>query len=136
MATRAKNRKTFKQLLILNRWKDFEIISQGCCLGDPLPKLLTWFTPLDKMATRAKNRKTYKTTTPSKWLTDFENFTKMLTGVTVYQNSSNPPLHLILPTISFVQYGSGERFRAIMTLWFIGEFVYKLVLTVLLVFFL
>ena len=42
MATRAKNRKTFKRLL-RNQWMDFEIISLECSLGDPLPKLLKPF---------------------------------------------------------------------------------------------
>ena len=39
MAAVAKNRKTFKQLL-LNECIDFEIILQEGSLGDPLPKLL------------------------------------------------------------------------------------------------
>ena len=39
MATRAENRKPCKQLFLLNQWMDFEIISQECSLGDPLPKL-------------------------------------------------------------------------------------------------
>ena len=43
MAARAKNRKTFKQLLLLNQKMDFEIIIQECFLGDPLPKLLKEF---------------------------------------------------------------------------------------------
>ena len=43
MAARAKNRKTFKRLLLLNQWIDFEIISQDCSLGDPLPTLLKPF---------------------------------------------------------------------------------------------
>ena len=42
MAARAKNRKTFKQLL-LNQRMDFEIIIQECFLGDPLQKLLKEF---------------------------------------------------------------------------------------------
>ena len=42
MATRAKIRKTYKQLL-QNRWTDFEIISQECSSDDPLPKLLKQF---------------------------------------------------------------------------------------------
>ena len=42
MAARAKNRKTFKCLL-LNQWMDFEIISQEHSLGDPLPTLLEPF---------------------------------------------------------------------------------------------
>ena len=40
MATRAKNRKTFKQLRLLNQSIDFEMIIQECSLGDCLPKLL------------------------------------------------------------------------------------------------
>ena len=43
MAARAKNRKTFKQLLLRNQKMDFEIIIQECFLGDPLPKLLKEF---------------------------------------------------------------------------------------------
>ena len=43
MAARAKNRKTFKQLLLLNQRMDFEIIFQDCFLGDPLPKMLKQF---------------------------------------------------------------------------------------------
>ena len=43
MAARAKNRKTFKSLLLLNQWMDFEIISHERSLGDPLPKLLKPF---------------------------------------------------------------------------------------------
>ena len=43
MAARAKNRKTFKRLFLLNQWMDFEIISQECSLGDPLPTLLKPF---------------------------------------------------------------------------------------------
>ena len=43
MAARAKNRKTFKRLLLLNQKVDFEIIIQEYFLGDPLPKLLKEF---------------------------------------------------------------------------------------------
>ena len=43
MATRVKNRKTFKRLLFLNQWLDFEIISHEYFLGDPLPTLLKPF---------------------------------------------------------------------------------------------
>ena len=38
MAARAKNRKTFKRLLLLSQCIDFEIILQDGSLGDPLPK--------------------------------------------------------------------------------------------------
>ena len=43
MAARAKNRKTFKRLLLLNQKMDFEIIIQECFFGDTLPKLLKRF---------------------------------------------------------------------------------------------
>ena len=43
MAAIAKNRNTFKRLLLLNQNMDFEIIIQELFLGDPLPKLLKWF---------------------------------------------------------------------------------------------
>ena len=43
MAASAKNRKTFKQLLLLNQKMDFEISLQECFLGDPLQKLLKEF---------------------------------------------------------------------------------------------
>ena len=43
MATRAKNKKTFNRLLLLDQWMDFEVISQECSLGDLLPKLLKLF---------------------------------------------------------------------------------------------
>ena len=36
MAARAKNRKTFKTLLLLNQKMDLKIIIQECFLGDPL----------------------------------------------------------------------------------------------------
>ena len=42
MAARAKNRKTFKRLLV-HQWTDFKIITYECSLGDPLPKLLKPF---------------------------------------------------------------------------------------------
>ena len=45
---------------LLNQRTDFEIILQECSLGDPLPKLPKWFSPLNKMAARGKNRKTLK----------------------------------------------------------------------------
>ena len=40
LAARAKNRKTFKRVLLLNQKMDFEIIIQEYSLGDCLPKLL------------------------------------------------------------------------------------------------
>ena len=42
------NRKTFKGLRPQNCWEDFEIISQKCSLGDPLPKLLKWFSSAEQ----------------------------------------------------------------------------------------
>ena len=66
MAARAKNRKTFKQLLLLNQKMDFEIIIQECFLDDPLPKLLKWFRYIEKMATRAINRNKLLTTSSAK----------------------------------------------------------------------
>ena len=60
MAARAKNRKTFDWLLLLNQGIDFKIIIQECSLGDPLPKLLKPFRPVNKMAAGAKNTKTFK----------------------------------------------------------------------------
>ena len=43
MATRAKNRKTFEQLLLLSQKMDFEIIIEECFLNNPLPNLLKEF---------------------------------------------------------------------------------------------
>ena len=61
MAARAKNRKTFKRLLLLNQKMDFEnqdfaTIIQECFLGDHLPKLPKRFLYVDKMAVMAINR--------------------------------------------------------------------------------
>ena len=39
MAAKAKNRKTFKRLLLLNQCIDFEIIIQECSSGECLPKV-------------------------------------------------------------------------------------------------
>ena len=72
MATRAKNRKTFKRLIFLNQWTDFEIISHECSLGDPLPKLLKPFRSDEKMAARVKNRKIFKRLLFLNQLMDFE----------------------------------------------------------------
>ena len=51
MAARAKNRKAFKRLLLLNQKMDFEIIIQECFSGDRLPKLLKEFRYLDRVRT-------------------------------------------------------------------------------------
>ena len=48
MAARAKNRKTFKRLLLLNQSMDFEITLQDVSLGDPLPKLLKAFRSIEQ----------------------------------------------------------------------------------------
>ena len=48
MATRAKNRKTFKWLLLLNQCIDFEIILQEGSSGDPLPKLRKPFRSIEQ----------------------------------------------------------------------------------------
>ena len=60
MAARAKNRKTFKWLLLLNKCIDFEIILQEGSLSDPLQNCSNRSTPLNKMAARVENRKTFK----------------------------------------------------------------------------
>ena len=56
MSTRAKKRKTFKRLLLLNQKMDFEIIIQECFLGDPLPNCSNDSATLNKMVARAINR--------------------------------------------------------------------------------
>ena len=66
MAARAKNRKTFKPLLLLNQKMDFEMIIQECFLGDPLPKLLKRSRYVNKMATTAINRNKLLTTSSAK----------------------------------------------------------------------
>ena len=48
MAARAKNRKTFKLLLLLNQCIEFEKILQEGSLGDPLPKLLKMFRSVEQ----------------------------------------------------------------------------------------
>ena len=47
-SSRAKNRKTFKRLLLLNQCIDFEIILQEGSLGDPLLKLLKLFRSVEQ----------------------------------------------------------------------------------------
>ena len=48
MVARARQRKTFKQLLFLNQCIDFEIILQEGSLGDPLPKVLKPFCSIEQ----------------------------------------------------------------------------------------
>ena len=71
MATRAKNRKTFKQLLLLNQKMDFEIMAQECFFGDPLPKLSNDSATLNKMAASAINRHKILTTSYAKLVDRF-----------------------------------------------------------------
>ena len=60
MAARAKNRKTFKQLLFLNQCIDFEIMIQECSLDDCPLKLLKPFRYVEQDGRQSKNRKTFK----------------------------------------------------------------------------
>ena len=62
MATRAKNRITFKRLLHLNQKMDFAIIIQECHLGDPFQNWSNDSASLNKMVTRAINRNKLLTT--------------------------------------------------------------------------
>ena len=57
MATRAKNRKTFKRLLLLNQFIDFEIILQEGSLGDCPPKLLKRFCYVEQVPPELKIEK-------------------------------------------------------------------------------
>ena len=66
MAARAKNRKTFKRLLLLSQKIDFEIIIQECSLGDPLPKLLKRFRYVEQNGRQAINRNKLITTSIAK----------------------------------------------------------------------
>ena len=66
MAARAKNRKTFKRLLLLHQKMDFEIIIQECFLGDPLPKLLKRFRYVEQNGRRDINRNKLLTTSSAK----------------------------------------------------------------------
>ena len=66
VAARAKNRKTFKRLLLLNQKMDFEIIIQEGFLGAPLPNSLNDSATLNKMASRAINRKKLLTSSSAK----------------------------------------------------------------------
>ena len=58
MATRAKNRKTIKQLLFLQQWMEFEIMIQEVSLIDPLPKLHKLFGTVEDGHTKIE--KTFK----------------------------------------------------------------------------
>ena len=77
-SSRAKNRKTFKRLLLQNQKMDFEIIIQECFLGDPLPELLKEFRYVQQNALRAVNRNMLLTTSSVKSVDRFwNNFTGM-----------------------------------------------------------
>ena len=54
MATRAKIVETFKQIPLVSRRTDFNIISQACCLGDSLQKCSKYSIPLNKMDAKLK----------------------------------------------------------------------------------
>ena len=71
MAVRAKNRKTFKRLL-LNQRMDFEIIIQECFLGDLYQNCSNNSATMNKMAAMAINRNKLLTTSYAKSVTDFE----------------------------------------------------------------
>ena len=43
--------------LLLNQWTDFEIISQECSLGNPLPKLLKQFRSVEQNGHQSKKLK-------------------------------------------------------------------------------
>ena len=72
MAARTKNRKTFKQLLLLNQKMGFEINIQECFLDDPLPNFSNNSATLNKVAARAINRNQLLTTSSPISMTDFE----------------------------------------------------------------
>ena len=71
MAARAKNRKTFERLLLLNQKMDFKIIIQECFLGDPQQNCSNNSATLNKMATRAINRNKLLTTSSAKLVDRF-----------------------------------------------------------------
>ena len=71
MAARAKNRKTFKQLLLLNQKMDFEMIIQECFLGDLYQNCSNDSATLNKMAARAINRNKLLTTSSAKLVDRF-----------------------------------------------------------------
>ena len=59
--------------LLLNQWTDFEIISQECSLGNPLPKLLKQFRSVEQNGHQSKKfKKTFKGLLLSNQLMDFE----------------------------------------------------------------
>ena len=62
MAARAKNRKTFKRLLLQNHKMGFKIIMQECFLGDPQPNSSNDSATVNKMDARAINRNKLLTT--------------------------------------------------------------------------
>ena len=78
MAVRAKNRKTFKRLLLLNQRMDFEIIILECFRVTLYQNCSKTSATLNKMAARAINRNKLLTTSPAKSVDRFwNNFTGM-----------------------------------------------------------
>ena len=102
MAARAKNRKTFKQLLLLNQKMDFEIIIHECTLGDPLPKLLKPFR-LNKMAARAKKRKNFKRLLLLNQKMDFE--------IIIQKCSLGDPLPKLLKEFHYVEQNGRQGYK-------------------------
>ena len=66
MAARAKNRKTFKRLLLLNQRMDIVIIIQECFLSDPLPKWLKQLRYVEQNGRQAINRNKLLNTSSAK----------------------------------------------------------------------
>ena len=95
---------------------DFETISQECSLCDSTKIAQTVPLHWTRCLPELKIEKAYKTTSPPKWLTDFENFAKMFLWSLSTKIAQTLRHHLILPTISLVQYGSCEQARAIIAL--------------------
>ena len=60
MATRAKIVETFKQIPLVSRRTNFNIISQACCLGDSLQKCSKYSVPLNKIDAKLKIENTFE----------------------------------------------------------------------------
>ena len=71
MAASAKNRKTFKQLLLLNQKMDFEIIIQECSLVTLYQTCSKDSATLNKMAATAINRNKLLKTSSAKSVDSF-----------------------------------------------------------------
>ena len=99
----------FKNLLLWNRWSDFEIISQICSLGDPFQKLFAKFWSVKNMALvnggflhYTEMKEFLKISSSLKLLARFwNNFTGDVPWVTLFKNCSR--------NFDFVKkHGSGE----------------------------